>query len=210
MQPRFHLPLFQSATVNTSEPPPARRIAHAPLRLVFDFEGQGPREAGMVDTSPEGTDATVAAMFGVLREAVEWPSERIVHDPLHYARVVYRSLHATQVFQADPVGVEYIRVPTSRYATSFGTFAGDCDDVAMRAIMRIKGGGHTPILAVSGDTGTTRGPERFKHIFWGVRSKPGPLSLDTVILADSQEEREPGHIPPEPYLRLYEPTGQHA
>lgn len=157
----------------------------------------------------EGTDATTATMWGILKTAmarqIGVPSAPWMQGP----QAVYDFLRAVQVFTPDPPGIELIRTPRALemelHAT--GQLFVDCDDIAMLGIYMLAAQHRRPVLAVVAPNRA----DRFKHIFFGYRHRLGPLSRDTVTLMDPQENMPLGTWPDaDTTLRLYEATGPHA
>jgi hypothetical protein len=166
---------------------------------------------GDIGPEAEGTDATVAAMWGILKTTMQrqvgTPGATWTQGP----QSVYDYLKTVQRFTADPIGTELIRTPkASLYEIdTTGTLRGDCDDIAMLGVYMLAAQHIRPVLVCVG----TRGANRFKHIFFGYRfaGRAGETATpQTVALMDPQENGEIGHWPADMTMRIYEPTGPHA
>lgn len=175
------------------------------LRLVFRMPDGTDIERGVVDGTPQGTERTIAAMFGVLR------SMRIRAEGFkHYGQareqanwqvsVFYEYMHKAQRFKLDPEGQELVRVTTSADIARMvrgdrpAPFYGDCDDVAFAAAVYLTLCGIEPGFIVTGDVAKTRSPLRYRHIMPCAFVGPS-MNKEDIIAFDPQEGGEPGFWP---------------
>ena len=168
-----------------------------------------------IGNGPQGTDATVACMFGILTtEAGRFVTPNYYGTPPpQNVEDVYRLLRNWQSFTPDPRGIELVRTPRhlALQVERFGLINCDCDDIAILGASMLAYLGLAPIFAVVGGSRHRFAHiHRFEHILFGWQHTPGELSRETVTLMDPQERRKIGHWPPEPYVRLYSADGQHA
>jgi hypothetical protein len=157
----------------------------------------------------EGTDATVATMWALLKATMQRQTGVPAGPWTHGPQAVYDYLRAVQIFTPDPPTIELVRTPRALFheIEQTGRLRVDCDDIAMLGVYMLAAQHLRPVLAVIAPNRA----DRFKHIFFGYRTGTGPLSRQTVALMDPQENRPIGFWPDDATtLRLYEATGPHA
>jgi hypothetical protein len=185
---------------------------------------------GPIQHGPKGTDETVAAIWGIVKDAAADPGIKLVARRLGHPEELYHYLRAHVRFVPDPAGVELIRTPQAilRTIQKRGFATGDCDDLATFGAALLRAMGREPVLVVTGRP-RKGSPRAFRHILFGfvaervawprgvafypIHAKPqgshgfaGPVAL----LMDPQERRPIGHTVPEPIRRIYRATGEHA
>lgn len=184
-----------------------------------------------------GTDATVAAMWGLIqRDATNHNVQDLARRWLSLG-ALYQGMRQYITFERDPRGVELLYPPASSakdvniaigvtrdlcYSGQCARVTMDCDDATMLACAVIAAWQQPhirPAIMVVGIEFAN-----FAHVLpvalarrtAGVRGQAiggdgmGMPVWDIVLPFDPQENRPPGHTPPEPYRRLYTATGEHA
>ncbi|MFN0133181.1 MAG: transglutaminase-like domain-containing protein [Phycisphaerales bacterium] len=152
-----------------------------------------------------GTDATVAAMIAVAREA---KSARLVQQLARFltgtaVRDEWDNLfewcrqHIT--FQRDPTKVELIRHPDRIIAAVLAgegrrRALADCDDMATLGASVLLALGHRPVIVVMG----RRANRPYEHVYFGAVKSDG-----TCYPMDPQEVQEPGLEIPAIRRRVY-------
>ena len=185
---------------------------------------------GPIQHGPKGTDETVAAIWGIVKDAATDPGIKLVARRLGHPEELYHYLRAHVRFVPDPPAVELTRTPQAMLRTiqKRGFVAGDCDDLATFGAALLRAMGREPVLVVTGRP-RAGSPRAFRHILFGFVAMPGeqgasargrtlyPINTGprgvaglVALLMDPQERRPIGHNVPEPIRRIYRATGEHA
>lgn len=178
------------------------------LTLVVQGPPEWPDEQRLIGQLPEGekgTEATVAAMVGLIGEASTHPLVRdVAHNiantgPSNYAAGVFAWLKRTVKFHTDPPDLELLRHPARMIqalndAKGAERPIGDCDDVADLGASLLVALGMKPVLVVAAKV--ANGP--FVHVYTGLQIPGGgyyPL--------DPQEKNSPGDEVPAARRRVF-------
>jgi hypothetical protein len=151
------------------------------------------RLIGELPWGVRGTEATVAAMTGVIREAAKGARVQSLARVLSasppttesFPAKVFRWLRTSIRFHKDPPGLEFLRHPERIIAASVQAVGtpqkplGDCDDVADLCGALLLAAGFRPVLVVVATAPT--GP--YVHVYGGFRQGEHYVPLDPQELA---------------------------
>lgn len=166
---------------------------------------------GTIAKGEKGTEQTVAALWGVVKEAAKDPLVIRMARAIGTPTQLYHWIRAHSVFAPDPRGREVIRTPAMllrqvRRGGVTGRYRGDCDDTAALGCAILAAMGKTPVVSTVGATPRELGG-RFQHIFFGYAA---PEIVSGVVLMDPQEGYPPNTFPAFPLAKLWWADGEHA
>lgn len=177
------------------------------MKLTIETPRHGSITLGQLSRGQKGIDQTIAAMQGILEDAMHSAYVRTAARLMPGPHAIYNVLASHVRFVRDPAGVELLRHPVvmlreMRKARD-ATAAGDCDDRALLGAALLAHRGYAPVWIVAGATPPERGG-RYTHVFFGyLRDPKGETARGNVVPMDPQEGMPPGQWPRVPLIRIY-------